>query len=386
VLFVTGKPPSETQTLRSVEQLVTDRLPRGWTIRTSRQLVRGRRRSDAIWALRAPGGDKVELVVEVKKAVLARDLTNMLEQIRGNDKALPFIAAPYLSPRSREVLTELGVSFGDSTGNLRLVSDRPAIFVETQGATKDPWPSDEALQSLRGRGAGRAVRAIVDFRAPFGVRDLSQRAGVSLGTLSRVIDLLDRDGLVTRSTSASVSGSSSGSRSASVSGSSSGSRSASSARTGSGIADVDWAGVIRRWSRDYDVRESNEIATHLDPRGLGALATKLSATKWLYAATGAFAAQRFAPIAPSRTATIYVEDIARAAQRLKLQPADSGANVILAEPYDPVVFDRTVTRDELRIVAPSQLAVDLLTGPGREPSEGEELLEWMRRKENDWRA
>jgi hypothetical protein len=98
------------------------------------------------------------------------------------------------------------------------------------------------------------------------------------------------------------------------------------------------------------------------------------------------AAQRFAPIAPARQAALYVEDTLQAAERLKVRPADAGANVILADPFDPVVFDRSTIRDRVRLVAPTQLAVDLLTGPGREPSEGEELLTWMRSNEGAWRA
>ncbi|MDY7106448.1 MAG: hypothetical protein S0880_35145 [Actinomycetota bacterium] len=43
-------------------------------------------------------------------------------------------------------------------------------------------------------------------------------------------------------------------------------------------------------------------------------------------------------------------------------------------------------RDGLRCVAPSPLAVDLLTGPGREPSQGEELLGWMKDNEDAWRS
>ena len=105
-----------------------------------------------------------------------------------------------------------------------------------------------------------------------------------------------------------------------------------------------------------------------------------------YAATGAFAAQRFDPIAPARAAALYVDDADEAADRLGLRGADAGANVVLLEPFDPVVFDRTVTRGGLRCVAPSQLAVDLLTGPGREPPQGEEMLRWMQDNEDAWRA
>jgi hypothetical protein len=78
--------------------------------------------------------------------------------------------------------------------------------------------------------------------------------------------------------------------------------------------------------------------------------------------------------------------VTKAANRLGLREAEAGANVVLLEPFDPVVFDRTISRDGLRCVAPSQLAVDLLTGPGREPSQGEEILRWMRENEDAWRS
>ena len=73
-----------------------------------------------------------------------------------------------------------------------------------------------------------------------------------------------------------------------------------------------------------------------------------------------------------------------AIDRLDLPEIDAGANVVLIEPLDPVAFDRTVERDGLRRVAPSQLAVDLLTGPGREPSQGEQMLKWMELRQQNW--
>ena len=102
--------------------------------------------------------------------------------------------------------------------------------------------------------------------------------------------------------------------------------------------------------------------------------------------TGAFAAQRFSPVAPTRLAAIYVNDVIGWSERLDLRPADSGANVWLLEPYDDVVFDRTASREGVVCVSPTQLAVDLLTGPGRDPSEGEELLAWMKGNESAWRT
>ncbi len=176
-----------------------------------------------------------------------------------------------------------------------------------------------------------------------------------LGSMSRTVDLLDRDGLITKN--------------------------------GRGpITDLDWEGAIRRWAKDYDVTSTNQVNTFLEPRGLPALSTKLGKLKRGYATTGAFAAQRFSPVAPARLAAIYVNDVIGWSERLDLRPADSGANVWLLEPYDHVVFDRTASREGVVCVSPTQLAVDLLTGPGRDPSEGEELLAWMKGNESAWRT
>ncbi|TMK43369.1 MAG: hypothetical protein E6G66_15460 [Actinobacteria bacterium] len=348
-----GNLPSEVQTLGAVERVLTDSLPPRWSLRATRR-PRGRgREPDAVWSIQAPDSSVASFVVEVKRSLLGRQLDDVLSQL-ATSEGLPLVAAPHLSPTLRASLVDRGVSFADTTGNLRIVADRPGLFIERQGARKDPWPSDDALRSLRGRAAGRAVRALVDFRPPYGVRDLAKRASVPLGSLSRALDLLDREGLVTRNDRGSV-------------------------------IDIDWEGTIRRWSQDYEFVRSNQTASYLDPRGIASFASRLLADS-NYAATGAFAAQRFAPTAPARQAAIYVEDSAAAAERLGLRPADAGANVILAEPFDPVVFDRSTVREELPVVAASQLAADLLTGPGREPSEGNELLAWMRGHEDAWRT
>ena len=87
-----------------------------------------------------------------------------------------------------------------------------------------------------------------------------------------------------------------------------------------------------------------------------------------------------------RVAAFYVDNISEAAKLLQLRPTDAGANVLLIEPFDAVVFERTLVREGFVTVAPTQLAVDLLTGPGREPSEGDELLAWMKRNEDAWRT
>jgi len=83
---------------------------------------------------------------------------------------------------------------------------------------------------------------------------------------------------------------------------------------------------------------------------------------------------------------IYVADAEKMANLWGLRPVDAGANVMLAAPVFDVVFERSITNKEgVVLAAPTQVVVDLMTGPGRSPNEAEELLEWMKRNERSWR-
>lgn len=115
-------------------------------------------------------------------------------------------------------------------------------------------------------------------------------------------------------------------------------------------------------------------------------ARTLSSFDGLYAVTGAFAVPPDAQVVPGRVLTCYVPSPEAAAEQLELVPADAGANVLLLEPFDSVAFERTREAGGAKAVALSQLAVDLLTGTGREPAQAEELLNWMADSEDAWRA
>ena len=96
-----------------------------------------------------------------------------------------------------------------------------------------------------------------------------------------------------------------------------------------------------------------------------------------------------APQASARApvgAVIYADDPERIATATRLRPVRNGGNVVIALPYDQIVFERSWTRDNAMYVSPAQAAIDCLTGPGRMPAEGDALLDWMRRKVPRWQA
>ncbi|MBA2617992.1 MAG: MarR family transcriptional regulator, partial [Rubrobacter sp.] len=218
---------------------------------------------------------------------------------------VPVLVAPFLSPRTRERLEERGVGYVDLTGNVLLAADSPALFVQAKGAEQDPRREERPARTLKGAKAGRVVRALCDFAPPVGVRELAGRAEIDPGYASRVLALLEKEDLISRE------------------------------RRGP-VTDVDWRALIRRWTEDYSLLGSNRTVTYLEPRGLGSLLRKLRGSDLRYAATGSLGSASVAPIAPARLAVLFVDDLEDAAGLLGLRPAEAGANVILAEPFDPV--------------------------------------------------
>lgn len=348
------------RTITSVAQLLRDRLPPAWQLHVDLDSSgEDQTTPDGVLRIVSPAKDTATYIVEAKRRFTSRSAEAASEQNYRSSpgqrtEVLPLIVAPYLPQRTREALTEQGTSFADATGNLLLIAREPGLWVSAQGATRDPGSTGTSLRSLKGRSAGRSTRALVEVRPPYGVRELAARVGVQSSTLSRVIDLLEREDLVER-----------GDRLAVVS--------------------LDWQGALRRWSLDYTLRTSNRLLPCLDPRGTSPFTQELIACDLTYAATAAFGAQRFIPYLPARSATVFVPDAHLARERLGLRASEFGANVMLVEPYDPVVFERTLVRDDLICANPAQIVADLLTGPGREPSTGEELMTWMEANDDAWR-
>jgi hypothetical protein len=350
----------ETATAESVRRRLGALLPPAWILDDIQKAYTGKRTGQrgASLRLRAPDGQTLELRLEVKDGLEPRAVRPLAEKLRGAAPAIPVVVAPHLGRRTRELLVEEGIGFADGTGNFRIAAERPTLFIQTSGSDRDPDPVERPLRSLRGPGAGRAIRALCDFRPPYGVRDLAARSGASAPTLSRVISLLEREALLERGPDRSV-------------------------------ARADVAGCLRRWASDYSFADSNRVSTWIAPRGLPAFwaeFTRWSKKRLGYAATGSAAVNDLLSVAPARLAQAYVTHADPIASRLGLRPAEAGANVALAEPFDNVVFARARKRDGLPCAALPQVAVDLLTSPGRGPEEGEELLRWMAKHEGVWRA
>ena len=152
------------------------------------------------------------------------------------------------------------------------------------------------------------------------------------------------------------------------------------------ILTVDWLGLLRRWSQDYTPFRRSGVSWFLAPRGLTWIEEKLRRGSASYVSTGSRAAGQFAPVTPTRTLLCYADHPGGLTEELDLKPAQTGANIGLLMPFDPIVYDRTQVKAGITVAAPTQIAADLLTSPGRGPNEAEALMEWMSHHEDAWRA
>ena len=356
-------PEVEVDVLRAAIEVVRRRLPPSWTADGEPASNPPDAGIDGVVRLRAPDGRQATLLIQAKRLLDTRDVPIALERLQraaadrgGKDGTVAILAARYLAPSTRERILEAGAGYVDLTGNMLVAADRPGLFIADRGADRDPWRGPGRPRgTLKGPPAARVVRALIDFAPPYTVPELSERAGASTGATYRVVEFLEQEGLVERQ------------------------------RYGP-IGDIRWRKLLMRWSEDYGFARSNVVETFLEPRGLSALTDRLSAASDLdYVVTGSLAAERVAAYAPARLATLYVRNLSAAVQALDLRRTEVGANVALATGKYDAAFDRTDVVGGLRVAALSQVAVDLLTGPGRNPTEATALLDWMEADESRWR-
>ena len=310
--------------------------------------------------IKAPDGSAQIFEVITKNSVATRDipaLKRSAEKSRAREGVESLVVTRYVAPADRARLIDAGLFYIDATGNMKLWSAAPAFFVSDRGADSDPWRGPgRPMGTLKGEPAAKVVRALADFAGPWRARDLAEVSGASVGSVYRVVQFLEDEQLVQRLPDRR-------------------------------LVVPDWAALLRRWSVDYQLLNANTVTRWIAPRGMSDLLDTVRGKEGVdYAMTGSVAAAAWAVQAPTRSAMAYVRDIDRTATEWGLRETDVGANVLLVKPAYPVVMERALfALDGVVVASPTQVAVDLMTGPGRAPAEAEELIDWMGRNEQSWR-
>lgn len=357
--MATGAPTTERELVDAAAKVLASRLPTSWTV--TAQPSAGDPEASDLLIQRPPSVPPILLYVEAKLRIAPRDVEALLGgpwrrwRRQWGDQPI-LLVAPYVGERVRELLVEENISYVDLTGNIRISVDELGVFIETQGATSEPGVTKQR-SGLRGAKAAAVVRALVDVAPPYSAAEIAAAAGVNEGYLSRILATLQDEGLVDREPFGPV-------------------------------TRVDWAALLRRRAQSVDLFRRGRSLRYIARQGAAALLEDLRRrppTSPPPTVTGSFAAARLAPVAAPALLVLYTPVADALAAELGLLPTDAGADSVLIQPENDVVFTGCEREGGIAWATPSQVVVDCLSGSGRMPSEGEAVLEWMREDERRWR-
>lgn len=327
-----------------------------------------RRVLDGVLQIENLAKQKARFAIEVKRSFEVRDLSQTVRQIKESKNKIeeslePMIVARYISKSAQEWLRTNQISYADATGNFMLTSPSTSTFlISDSGAKSDPWRGPgRPRNTLKGGSAAQVVRAILECSSPFSIPQLMSVAETSSGVTYRTVDYLERENLL------SIEKLKTDGQSKRV------------------VTHVEWRKILFAWSKDYSYQRDNSVQNYIEPRGIDEVLRKLKEfDPEEYVITGSVAADRLAPYAVCKQINLYAKYPADIAKALELRPVQSGANVQIASTKFNVVFARSTKINGLNFASPSQIAVDLLSGPGRNPVEGEALMDWMEKNKNEW--
>ncbi|MGA2518522.1 MAG: type IV toxin-antitoxin system AbiEi family antitoxin [Thermodesulfobacteriota bacterium] len=334
--------PDMESTAQSILKVTLQKIPFLKIVSIDRE----RSRVDFVVNL-ALNNKKQALIVELKnngQPRMAREAVNQLIRYRDSfPNAYSVFMAPYISPQAADICLEDGVGYIDFAGNSYLSFGQ--VYIDQTGRP-NPFKTRRDLTSLYSPKASRVLRVLMNNPGRrWKMQDLATEAGVSLGQIANVKKiLLDREWITQQD----------------------------------GFSLMEPWKLLEGWSEAYTYRKNqvqNFYSLKSIPEIEADLARVCSEKGIEYALTGFSGAARFAPAVRYNRAMGYVfnmpEDMV---SMLNLKEVESGANVMLLGPYDEGVFYGTQVVDDIRIVSPLQIYLDLKGYKGRGEEAAEVLL------------
>lgn len=339
-------PKAIQKLLASAGGEIADRLPSSWQVSVASRTADG-----GIIRFVSPAGDRFEV-----QAIVQRRLDPRAAAALPDFDEPTVLISDWLSPRTRTILGDRAQSYADSTGNLSISLEEPLIVIQADGAARDPAPRRKTLSSLRGPRAWALERTLAEVVPPYGLSELAEVLDMDAGYVSRLLTGLGQELLIER-------------------------------QPRKPIVRVDWEAMIRQVTRTYGVLADNETTSWIAPAGPEQFLRDLSSsTLKRWAVTGSYASNRLVSVTAPEIAVVYTDDPERLADAVRLRPTKTGGNVVIAVPYDPIVYQRTWEEDGVVFASLAQVAIDCLTGFARMPAEGDALLDWMRQRAPRWQS
>lgn len=295
----------------------------------------------------ALNGKKQTLIVELKsngQPRMAREAVNQLIRYRDSfPNSYSVFMAPYISPQAAEICMKDGVGYIDFAGNSYLAFGQ--VYIEQTGRP-NPFKTKRDLTSLYSPKAARVLRVLMNNPGRrWKTQDLANEAGVSLGQIANVKRLLlDREWIAQQD----------------------------------GFSLTEPWKLLEEWSNAYTFRK-NEVRNFYSLKSIPEIEADLAQIcneKGIeYAMTGFSGAARYAPAVRYNRVMAYVYTMPENMVSLPgLKEVESGANMVLLGPYDEGIFYGTRVIDDIRIVSPVQIYLDLKSYKGRGEEAAEALL------------
>jgi hypothetical protein len=332
--------PGDNVVLRHAVDQIQRCLPSHWSTSVA---TKTNDAADARLTIRTPAGASAALAIGARRQLDPRLVDEVAGALKTAAADAFLIVAPFLGARTRARLADQGLGYVDLVGNIRLVLDRPTVFIAARGEERSPWGGPRLTRSLHAAKASRIVRALADGAPPFGVRQLAARAGTDPGYVSRMLDIFHREELIERTVRGPV------------------------------VA-VHVARLLRRWAEDYRFGEAHRFVPLIHPHGVPGALAALRDAGVPYALTARAGAAALLGSALPGVVAAYADNPERVALRLGAGACDAGANLILIDPFDPFVFEGAWEASRLRYVARSQIIADLLGSPAPAPTQAAALL------------
>ena len=268
------------------------------------------------------GGINYALIIKVKPNGAPRFVRSAIYHLRdyvahvdADQRLIPMLVSPYLSPESRAICTEHNVAYLDLFGNAHLAFD--SIYIDRAVAGK-PKSESRALRSIFNPKAAAILRVMLSNpdRA-WRITALAEKANASLGHVSNVRKaLLEREWIEKRA---------------------------------NGVVLIQPDALLKTWRENYRRPAGHRITgyTHLHGKQLDKLLSRElnpypRRTRKIYSLHSA--AQWLAPFGRDGTHTFYADELgAQFLQEvLRLTPVIKGANVVLHIPNDESLFDDAI--------------------------------------------
>ena len=325
----------------------------------------GRNQIDLRIAL-SRGGVNYALIIEVKPNGAPRFVRSAVYHLRdyvahadqsnhadADQRLIPMLVSPYLSPESRAICTDHNVTYLDLFGNAHLAFD--GVYIDRAVADK-PKAESRALRSIFNPKAAAILRVMLrDPNRAWRVTDLAEKANASLGHVSNVRKaLLEREWIEKRA---------------------------------EGVVLVQPDALLKTWRENYRRPVGHRITgyTHLHGKQLDDQLSKAlnpQHPRAIYSLHSA--AQWFAPFGRDGTHTFYADESGAQflQEALRLTLVTKGANVVLHIPNDESLFDDAIEpASGIFCTSPIITYLDLWNGNDRDREAAEyiakEFFPWL---------